>query len=113
MGVLLDTEKVVLVVDPGVCRLTSRVEAWSEDGIVRCKIESGCVHVREFAERLDGIGVMEIVKMPFSENKVYQVAGKTLKHSTCVLPAAVLKAMEAASGLGLKKDVCLRFQKQP
>ena len=113
MGVLLDTEKVVLVVEPGVCRLSSKIEAWSEDGILMCKIESGCTHVREFAEKLDGIALMDVVKMPFSENKVFQVAGKTLKHSTCVLPTAVLKAMEAAGGLGLKKDVSLKFQKQP
>ncbi|MGD1060649.1 MAG: hypothetical protein ABR879_04250 [Methanomassiliicoccales archaeon] len=112
-GVLLDTERVVLVVDPGVCRLTSKIEAWSEDGVVKCKIESRCLHVQEFAEKLEGMSMMDIVKMPFSENKVFQVGGTTLKHSTCVVPTAVLKAMEAAAGLGLKKDVCLKFQKQP
>jgi hypothetical protein len=113
MGVLLDNERVVLVIEPGVCRLTSKVEVWSEDGVLRCKIESGCAHVREFAERLDGVQMADIIKMPYSENKVYQVAGKTLKHSTCILPAAVLKAMEAAAGLALKRDVSLRFERQP
>jgi len=113
MGVLLETGKVELVVDPGVCRLTSKVVAWSEDGVLKCTIESGCTHVRDFAAQLDGVGLMDIVKMPFSQNKVYQVAGRTLKHSTCVLPAAVLKAMEAAGGLGLKRDVSLKFVKGP
>jgi hypothetical protein len=113
MGVLLDNERVVIVVEPGVCRLTSKIEAWSEDGVVRCKIESGCGHVRDFAEKLDGMALMDIVKMPFSENKVFQVGGRTLKHSTCILPTATLKAMEVAAGLGLKKDVSLKFQKLP
>jgi len=113
MGVLLENGKVILVVEPGVCRLTSKVEAWIEDGVVRCTVESGCSHVREFAEKLDGLQIMEIMKMPYSENKVYQVAGRTLKHSTCILPAAVLKAMEAATGLALRRDVSLKFEKGP
>ena len=111
MGVLLDKGKVVMVVEPGVCRLVSKIEVWPEGDELKCTIESGCQHVREFASKIEGIKTMDIIKMPFSENKVYQVGGKTLKHSTCVLPAAVLKGMEAAAGLGLKKDVSIKFQR--
>ena len=110
-GVLLDTGKATITVDPGVCRLVSKVEVWMEDDILKCHIESACKHVQEMAAKLDDMTMVDVIKMPFSENKVYQVAGRTLKHSTCVLPAAVLKAAEVAAGLGLKRDVHLTFEK--
>jgi hypothetical protein len=47
----------------------------------------------------------------FSENKVYVIGGKTLKHSTCPMPMAVLKGLEVAAGLALKRDVVVAFDK--
>lgn len=52
---------------------------------------------------------MEAMKMPFSENYVYQVGGMNLRHSTCPLPMAVLKGFEATTGLALKRKVSVIF----
>jgi len=110
-GVMLDQGRVTVTVEPGVCRFTAKITGWMEDGELRCEIQSGCKHVQDFAKALQPIGIMEVLKMPFCENSVYSVGGKTLKHSTCPLPMAVLKVYEAAGGLGLKRNVTVVFEK--
>jgi hypothetical protein len=55
--------------------------------------------------------MMDVMKMPFSDNKVYIIGGRTLKHTTCPLPMAVLKGFEVAAGLALKRDVSVVFDR--
>ncbi len=43
--------------------------------------------------------------MPINENPIYVCAGQHLPHSACPVPCALIKGLEVASGLGLKKDV--------
>ena len=109
----LEQQKVALTVEAGVCRFRSKVTSWVEDGLLKCSIESNCKHVQELGRSLESINIemMDILKMPFSENQVYIIGGRTLKHSTCPLPMAVLKSFEAAAGLGLKRDVSVVFEK--
>lgn len=109
-SVMLDTQKVVLKVDPGVCRFKATVETWMEDGMLHCHISSGCKHVQEFGQALGPCDMMEALHMPFSENKVYTVGGMKLKHATCPLPMAVLKGFEVSAGLGLKRPVSVAFE---
>ena len=105
------TDKVIVNVDPGACRLHSKVIGWiDDDGKLRVHITSDCKSVVELGKRLHPLDVMEVFRMPYSENSVYVEAGKTLKHSTCAVPLAVLKCLEAAGGMAVKKDVHLTFQ---
>jgi hypothetical protein len=110
---LMEQGRVTLHVDPGVCRLKTRIECWLEDEMLRYSITSGCKHVQDFAAALEQerFDMMEVMRMPFSQNKAYIIGGKTLKHSTCPLPMAVLKGMEVAAGLALKRDVLVSFDK--
>lgn len=110
-GVMLDQERVSVTVEPGVCRFVAKISGWMEDGMMVCEIKSGCKHVQDFANALEPVPIMDVVKMPFCENKVYEVGGRTLKHSTCPIPMALLKVYEAAGGLGLKRDVHVVFDK--
>jgi hypothetical protein len=110
-GVLMDQGKVSLQVDPGVCRFKAKIECWVEDDLLRCSIISGCKHVQDFAAAIEPMEMMDAMRMPFSENKVYVIGGKTLKHSTCPMPMAVLKGFEVAAGLALKRDVVVAFDK--
>jgi len=107
----LDQDKVTVTVEPGVCRFTAKIVGWMEGGELKCEIQSGCKYVQEFAQALQPIGAMEVMKMPFSANPVYIAGGETLKHSTCPLPMAVLKVFEVAGGLGLKRDITVVFEK--
>ncbi len=110
-NLLLNQYKVSLNVDSGVCRFNAKVECWMEEGLLKCSIISRCKHVQEFAEALEPCEMMDAMKMPFSDNKVYITGGKTLKHSTCPLPMAVLKGFDVAAGLALKRDVSVIFDK--
>ena len=110
-GVFMGQEKVSLTVNTGVCRFPARVECWTEEGMLKCSIDSKCEHVRNFAASLAPMEMMEVVRMPFAENIVYLAGGRTLKHSTCPLPMAVLKGFEAAAGLALKRNVEVIFDK--
>ena len=103
--------KVIINVDPGACRLCSQVIGWMDDeGMLRVEITSDCRAVMEFGRRLPPMNVMEVLKMPYSENRVYVEGGKVLKHATCAVPLAVLKCLEVAGGMGVKKDIHLTFQ---
>lgn len=108
---LLDQGRVALTVNTGVCRFPARVECWIEDGLLRCSIESGCPYVQEFGAALGPLSIMDVMKMPYSENVVYIVGGRTLKHSTCPMPMAVLKGLEVAAGLALRGEVTVTFEK--
>jgi hypothetical protein len=107
----LEQQRVTLHVDPGVCRFKAKIECWTDDMLLRCEITSGCKHVQDFADALEPMELMDVLHMPFSENKVYVIGGRTLKHSTCPLPMAALKGMEVAAGLALKRDVIVSFDK--
>jgi hypothetical protein len=76
-----------------------------------CTIVSGCKHVQDFAAAMQPMEMMDVLRMPYSENQVYEIGGRTLKHSTCPLPMALLKGFEVAAGLGLKRDVVVAFDK--
>jgi hypothetical protein len=95
-------------VSTGACRFPAKVESRTE-GTPRCSIVSDCKHVRESATALEPWEVMEAIRMPYSENKVRIAGGRTLKHSACPLPMAVLRGFEASAGLAIKKDIAVIF----
>jgi hypothetical protein len=107
----MSDEEVILVLDPGACRFHTKVHAVKEDGMVRFKLESDCPYVKKLEKELEPIPMMEIMTMPFCENRVYIVSGKVLKHSVCPVPMAILKCGEVAAGLGLKKDIKADYQR--
>ncbi len=103
--------KTVLCVDPGVCRLKSKIVARKGDGNISFEIISDCPHVTELGKELaEGIGVLEALAMPYTSNPVYMKAGKALPHSACPVPSAVIKAAEVESGMGLKRPVKFEFE---
>ncbi|MEM0449549.1 MAG: hypothetical protein QW520_07000 [Methanomassiliicoccales archaeon] len=108
--ILLEEQRVVLNLDPGVCRFKTKIIIWSENGKIKCEINSGCKHVKDFGKEIETCEIIEALHMPYSENRVYLVGGRTLKHASCPIPMAVLKGFEVAAGLGLKRPVSLTFE---
>jgi hypothetical protein len=105
------SDKVVVNVDPGACRLHSQIIGWiDDDGKLKAHITSDCKYVVEFGKHLHPMDVMEVLRMPYCENTIYIEAGMTLKHSTCAVPLALLKCLEATGGMAVKRDVLLTFQ---
>jgi len=104
-------DRVIMNVDPGACRLHSQVIGWTDDdGKLRVQISSDCKAVMEFGKRLRPMDIFEVLRMPYCENLVYVEGGNTLKHATCAVPLAVLKCLEVAGGMGVKKDIHITFQ---
>jgi hypothetical protein len=96
-------------VQAGVCRFTCNISTYLVGNKVRCVFESDCPAVMKFEKALWDIEPTSALKMPYSENEIYEIAGKTLNHATCPLPAAVIKCVEIASGLALARDVRIEF----
>lgn len=102
-------------VDPGVCKMKTVVTAKTADDFVSIKfdVESDCPHVRDLAAKIGDVDPYTAVSAPFPENQIYVCAGQTLPHAACPVPCAMVKAMEVASGLGLKRDVVLTITDAP
>lgn len=100
---------VTLEVDPGACRLPTIIKAVQEDDRVKLEIESKCPMVRALAEKLKDMDMMDCMVTPITENPVMIAAGESLKHASCPVPLAIIKAAEACCGMAVQKDVRLTY----
>ncbi len=105
-------KKTQLNVDAGVCRFHTTVWAYTDDqGNILYEIESDCPHASKIQANIPrDITPLDIFKMPFSENPIYEYCGRILPHSACPVPSALIKAAEAAAGFGLKRGVSMVFK---
>ena len=99
-------------VEPGPCKMHSVINAkMSEDMMhVEVSIETNCKMVQAFAAELKPVGAYDEFDLPMVQNPVYITASNHIKHSACPVPCAVLKAIEVAADLGLKRDVTLKIE---
>jgi len=104
------SQKTTVTVDPGVCRFTTEIVASADGGRVVCDIKSDCPCVKELSEMVKEVDPFEALRMPYSGNPIYAKAGEVLRHSTCPVPLAILKCIEATAGLALKRDVKVEFE---
>jgi hypothetical protein len=103
--------RVCLTVDPGVCRFKTKIFAIYVDGAIHFDIETDCPHVKKVkGELAEDLSPFDALKMPFSANPVYEACGKVLAHSACPVPSAIIKSVEVAAGLGLKRTVRFEFE---
>ncbi len=107
---LTDGDKVCVRVDPGICgfkcsvcarKLGARTAALSIEG-------SECKQIMRFSESITKIGLRELF-LPITKNPVFISAEKAGCHPSCPVPTAVIKAIEAALGLALKRNVTIQF----
>jgi hypothetical protein len=98
-------------VDSGICGFDCRIKAWKMDRrTVGLQIsESECQQVQRFSDRLPQLTLSEIFA-PITSNPVYLAAEQSACHSSCPIPAAVLKAAEVALGMALARDASIRFE---
>lgn len=99
-------------VDPGICGFPSRVEVTKKRARqLSLVITSECDMVRRLSEDLETMDLVAIFK-PILDNPVYQVASTHLRHPTCPIPPAILKAAEVEAGIALPRDVSITFTDQ-
>lgn len=99
------------IVKAGVCGKTTRITATPSDDMmsVTVRIESDCPMVSK-VPIIEDIACYEEVGTPFNESKVYAWASENIRHTACPVPCGVVKCIEAAAGLGLKKPVSIEWE---
>ncbi len=101
----------VVNVNAGVCGMTSKVIATASDDMmsVNVVIESNCPMVQKMSP-INGINPYEAIGEPFPESGIYKKAAECLRHTACPVPCAIVKSVEAESGMGLKRPVSITFE---
>lgn len=98
-----------VMIDGGVCRFKTHVTATSEMmGNITLDIETSCPNMPKMIARLGDINAYEEIAGGYLKSKVFAAAAE-LPHVTCPVPTGILKAIEAAGGLGLKRDPSIHF----
>jgi hypothetical protein len=98
-------------VNAGICGFTCHITAWKMDkSAVGLEIsESECQQIQQFSELLRKLTLKEIFA-PVTRNPVYLAAEQSHCHSSCPVPAGVLKAAEVALEMALPRDASIRFE---
>lgn len=104
---------ITVSVNPGVCGLRTIIKADSEDmQVVNLEIQTDCQHIKQISEELNEIDAFTECFSKMIDSEVYRLAGKYCKHTACPVPCAMIKAVEAAAGLALPKDVEIKIEKE-
>ncbi|MBQ9689621.1 MAG: hypothetical protein IJV47_03300 [Candidatus Methanomethylophilaceae archaeon] len=91
--------------------MTSKIIATASDDMmsVNVVIESNCPMVQKLTP-IEGINPYEAIGTPFTESEIYKKAAECLRHTACPVPCGIVKAVEAESGMGLKKPISITFE---
>ncbi len=101
-----------VIVNSGACGYSVTIKAKKgKDGKISISLTTDCEMVTKM---LEDIAVLDrfAALTGFQNNPVYRSAAKHLKHAACVVPSAVLKAVEVEAGLNVSKDAVIRFVKE-
>jgi hypothetical protein len=96
---------------PGICGFTCHIHARKKSSsLVAIEIgESDCEQIQRLADRLSEMSLKDLF-LPLTRNPVYIAAEKSGCHPSCVIPCAVLKAVEAAMGMALPRSVKIELE---
>jgi hypothetical protein len=73
------------------------------------EITTTCEHIQALADALGEVDVAVEMTRPLAETQVYTLATQHVCRNSCIVPAAILKAMEVAAGLFLPGDARIEF----
>ncbi|MCM8783703.1 MAG: hypothetical protein NC818_02850 [Candidatus Omnitrophica bacterium] len=76
---------------------------------IELNFDTACEHVRALFEELKVINLGEEVSCPMNESTVYKLATKHLCRNSCIVPAAIFKAIEVTAGLFLPAPASIEF----
>jgi Family of unknown function (DUF6951) len=87
----------------GICGLKTVVRATCTDGMtVLLDVSSDCQRISAMAGEMTSLdAVEEALRKPLNETVPVLLAAKHKLHSSCLVPAGMLKAVEVAAGLAL------------
>lgn len=101
----------VVVVTPGNCNFAARIAATADpEGNVRVTVNSDCPRVNEYATGIGSLSATCGAGRKCADFFVHEPAARANLHPACLIPVAVLKALEVAAGLAQPQDVTLHFE---
>ena len=97
-------------VDAGVCKMRTLITAKDNGmGLIDLDIKSDCPNILKMSWRLEPMSPYAEVEAEFSKSTIYQLANDAIPHTACPVPSAMVKALEVAGDLGLKREAVIRF----
>ena len=92
----------------GVCGKTTTVHAkMNEDMNVDITVESDCPMVAKTP--VPQVVPWTEISCPMNESVVYKWASENIAHTACPVPCCIIKAVEASSGMALKKNFTIEM----
>ena len=100
-----------VTVDSGICGFYCLIEAWEEEKRqIRITISgSECKQIQRLSEKVQEMNLRDLFA-PIGDNLVYSSAQAVGCHPSCLVPIAILKAVEVAMGMALPRDAVIRFE---
>lgn len=104
-------KRIRVTVDSGICGFHCLIEAWEEEKRqIRIKISgSECKQIQCLSEKVQEMNLRDLFA-PIGDNLVYSSAQSVGCHPSCLVPIAILKAVEVAMGMALPRDAVIRFE---
>jgi hypothetical protein len=104
---------IVVNVNPGVCGFKTVIKAKKEGSRqVSLEFRTDCPNLKPLESELATADAYKECFAKVGKAGVYEVSAKYCKHSACVVPAAILKGIEAAAGLALPRDAVIELKKE-
>lgn len=103
-----------VTVNPGPCKLTTVVIAeMNDDDEITVSIQSDCGAYKKMNEELQEMtfDAYSEIFTPFGTSQIAGIYKKYVKHATCPVLSAILKAIEAEANLALPTNVTFEFEK--
>lgn len=72
-------------------------------------INTTCEHIQALADELGKVNVAHEMSCSLPETQIYTLAAKHVCRNSCIVPAAILKTMEATAGIFLPGDCQIEF----
>ena len=96
-------------VDAGVCKMRTLITAKDNGmGLIELDIKSDCPNILKMSWRLEPMSPYAEVEAEFNKSTIYQLANDAIPHTACPVPSAMVKALEVAGDLGLKREAVIR-----
>jgi hypothetical protein len=101
-----------VTVDAGVCKMRTIITAKAnpDTGMVDVDIQSDCPNLLKLSWSFKSVCPYTEVEAPMKETEVYKAASEVIPHAACPVPCGMIKAIEVAGGLGLKRDVTIKVE---
>jgi hypothetical protein len=84
----------------GQCNQETSVTARRTDKThVALEFVTTCEHIQKLAEELKSLDIAREMSVPLLETEVYRLANQHVCRNSCIVPAAILKALEVETNL--------------